>query len=165
MGISEWESERRLCRAAGALQVQVPEDGKDSERVNVVDVMERRAYFPAAGVFTIWDRDEAVYVAATSQPLGVRLRLSVANHGLWTKGAFRSFTVSLCRGSQTRALQLRHQLKPKFNRRGYVVGVDDVSESVANWLSGESDRLLCSGETAAAEAVNRVRERLLTGRR
>lgn len=156
-----WTSERKLCRAAGARQIDMPANGDASEIVSLLDVINRRVYFPAHGVFVIWDGVVPVYVAATTMPIAVRLRTAIANRAVWSRLDYRGFKISMQRGGDAEALRLRHSLDPKFNRRGYTVGHAGVRETVADWLDGEIARLSTSGQTAAAEAVSDVKARLL----
>lgn len=156
-----WTSERKLCRVSGARQIDMPANGDKSETVSLLDVLERRVYFPAPGVFVIWDGIVPVYISSTTMPIAVRLRTAIANHAMWSRVDYRDFKISMQRGSEGDALRLRYRLDPKFNRRGYTVGRSSVRETVADWLDGEVARLSTSGQIAAAEAVSNVKARLL----
>jgi hypothetical protein len=96
---------------------------QQSERVPLADVMERRVWFPHAGLFFLWDGDELVYIGLTACPLRQRLYLAMANKKTWTKADHAGWLVSMQRTPEypddlMLHRRLVHERKPRFNVTG-----------------------------------------------
>lgn len=91
----DWGREEWKSRAVGARVVVSPDDGSDSERVALSDVLARRVWFPAGGFYLLWQGDVVQYIGLTASPLGVRLRGAIANGKTWTRADYTAWTVTM----------------------------------------------------------------------
>jgi hypothetical protein len=119
--------ERRLCREQLAYEVKVPsgpgESGKLSTWVPLLDVLNRKAWFPARVIYLIRSGSEIVYVGWTVKPLRERLQNTIyLKHG-WATADFEAGGWQIAAecledeqqaAERVRALLARH--RPRYNK-------------------------------------------------
>lgn len=99
----DWGYEEYQCRALQARTIAMPPEGDfetESERVLIADVLERKVWFPTAGIFTLRDGDDVQYFGLTNGPLRVRLYLALAGKKTWTRAHHVSWTVTMRRAPE-----------------------------------------------------------------
>jgi hypothetical protein len=118
--MSHWTKEEEFCRSVRARVVEIPPIGQ-SERVPLIDVLVRKVWFPDVGLFLLYSDTGAVqYVGRSNLPLGVRLRMAIANGKTWTRSDYRLWTVAMLRAPEYPAdIDLQRELiatlSPPFN--------------------------------------------------
>lgn len=120
-----WDREEWLCQDQRARVVKVPLDG-ESDSVLVSDVLDRKVWFPDAGIFVLRKDGQAMYVGRTTLPIRLRLLSAIYSGKTWAAAGaseYRNWSLTMQRVPEYPHDQLRERgligaLKPVYNIYG-----------------------------------------------